>query len=294
MHQTSQPMNAKDVATPFLEFARADWAAAYTQPFPHWPVESITPELIEVYWPLAQLLNQLFLEKMESIPYVIGITGSVAVGKSVLSKMLQRLLMTWPEYPQVELLSTDSFIYPQAVLEKHHLTQRKGFPESYHQRAWLRFLRHLKAGDPALCVSEYSHEYYDIIPNSQRKVQRTDIVIIEGLNILQSPQWHASKRLAQDFFDFIIYVDAESHWLKQWYIERFMRLRHEARQKPTTRFYESTLWSDSQALDFATMLWETINAPNLQANILPFKQRADLILEKGPDHSIQTIRLRKL
>lgn len=268
-------------------------------------------EVEEIYLPLSRLLNlyvsatqQLYTvtsrflgQPIPKTPYLIGIAGSVAVGKSTTSRILQALLSRWKDHPHVTLITTDGFIYPNAYLEKHHLMAKKGFPESYDLRALIQFLTDLKAGKPNLKVPLYSHHHYDIVPEQFIDVPQSDIVIIEGLNVLQmplkktvqQPQWFVA-----DFFDFTIYVDADVNTIKQWFIERFMAFREKARNDRAAFFHRFCSWSDSEALEFSNNIWTKINERNLIENILPFKQRARLILEKGYDHSVQQVLLRKL
>lgn len=268
-------------------------------------------EVEEIYLPLSRLLNlyvaatqQLytvttrFLGHPEpKVPYVIGIAGSVAVGKSTTSRILQALLSRWPDHPHVVLITTDGFLYPSAVLKKKNLMEKKGFPESYDTRALVEFLADLKAGKPDLKVPIYSHHHYDILSGEYLLVNRPDIVIVEGLNVLQMPLKKNVKQpqwLVSDFFDFTIYVDAQTHMIRQWFLDRFATFREKARGNKEAFFYRFTQWDDERAFNFANGVWENINERNLMENILPFKQRARLILEKGEDHSVQRVLLRKL
>lgn len=267
-------------------------------------------EVEEIYLPLSRLLNlyitatqQLyrvttqFLDHPEpKVPYLIGVAGSVAVGKSTTSRILQALLSRWPDHPRVALITTDGFLYPNAYLEKHQLTDKKGFPESYDLRALIQFLADLKAGKPGLKVPVYSHHHYDILPKKHIIVDQPDIVIIEGLNVLQMP-WTNTRQpqwFVADFFDFTIYVDAETDTIKQWFINRFMTFREKARHDRHAFFHRFSGWSDEEALEFSNNIWTKINERNLLENILPFKQRARLILEKASDHAVCNVLLRKL
>lgn len=268
-------------------------------------------EVEEIYLPLSRLLNLYvaatqdlykvttrFLGHPEpKVPYIIAIAGSVAVGKSTSSRILQALLSRWNNHPKVVLVTTDGYIYPNAVLEEKNLMNRKGFPESYNLPALIEFLTDLKAGKPNLKVPVYSHHHYDILPDTFQTVDRPDIVILEGLNVLQTafhlsakqPQWFVS-----DFFDFSIYVDAEIETIKWWYIQRFLAFRHKARTDPQAFFHQFAQWPESQVLEFANSIWTDINEKNLRENIMPFKRRARLILAKGQDHAVERVYLRKI
>lgn len=271
-------------------------------------------EVAEIYLPLSRLLNLYVTATQElytvttrflghpapKVPYVIGIAGSVAVGKSTTSRILQALLSRWPNHPRVVLLTTDGFLYPNEALKQRHLMEKKGFPESYDTRALMKFLTDVKAGKPDLQVPVYSHHYYDIVPGEVLVVDQPDIVILEGLNVLQLPILKSTENIkypqwfVSDFFDFTVYVDAKIEVIRTWYIERFMVFREKARDDPQAFFYRFTKWSDEAALAFARNIWQTINARNLVENILPFKQRARLILKKAEDHSVETVFLRKI
>lgn len=308
--------------SPYLEFPRAKWRDFRKDT----PLTLTENELIrlkgqnepvsileveDIYLPLSRLLNLYvaatqklykvtthFLGHPEpKVPYLIGIAGSVAVGKSTSARILQALLARWPNHPKVALVATDGFIYPNAYLETHNLMGRKGFPESYNLSLLINFLADLKAGKPILHIPIYSHHYYDILPNQFQTIAQPDIVIVEGLNVLQTQTPKASKKpswFVADFLDFTIYVDAPTPLIKQWYIDRFMTFREKARSDIHAYFYQFTQWSDEKAMIFAEHIWTSINELNLSLNILPFKKRARLILEKGIDHSVQKVFLRKL
>ena len=268
-------------------------------------------EVDAVYRPLSRLLNlyvnatyglheasSTFLgESAARTPYVIGIAGSVAVGKSTTARVLRELLARWPETPRVELVTTDGFLYPNRELERRGLMERKGFPESYDRRSLLRFLAAIKAGRAEVRAPVYSHLSYDIIPGEHVAVRRPDVLIVEGLNVLQPARATAvgeSSLAVSDFFDFSIYVDARTADVRQWYVDRFLSLRLTAFAQPTSFFHRFASLTDHEAIDRAEQIWDAINAPNLEQNILPTRGRATLVLRKGRDHSVERVRLRKL
>ena len=223
-------------------------------------------------------------------PFVIGIAGSVAVGKSTISRVLQELLARWPQHPQVELVTTDGFLFPNSVLEERGLMERKGFPESYDRRALLEFVARAAGGEERLEVPVYSHFAYDVLEDETRVISRPDILILEGLNVLQAG---GEGAFVSDYFDFSIFVDADPVAVRGWYIERFITLRDTAFTQPDAFFHRYADLSDDEAVAVATHIWATINEVNLFENILPTRERASLILKKAPDHSIERVRLRR-
>lgn len=268
-------------------------------------------EVADIYVPLSRLLNlhvaavqHLFLARRafmgapsaEKVPYVIGVAGSVAVGKSTFSRVLRALLARWPDHGRVELVTTDGFLHPNSVLEQRGLMKRKGFPESYDQRRLLHFLADVKAGVSETSVPVYSHLYYDIVPGTEVVVKQPDILILEGLNVLQSPEsQRGSERLfVSDFFDFSIYIDAPSEVVEQWYVNRFLRLRDTVFQDRNSYFHRYAELSASEAVETARAIWKEINLPNLMDNILPTRGRADLVLTKEATHRVETVSLRRV
>jgi type I pantothenate kinase len=232
----------------------------------------------------------------DKVPFLLGLGGSVAVGKSTAARALRELLARWPHHPRVDIVTTDGFLHPTAVLEERGLMRRKGFPESYDVRALLAFVRDLKAGKDRVTSPVYSHLVYDIVPGEVTAIERPDIVIVEGLNVLQTgPALDGQPRVfVSDFFDFTIYLDAEVEHVRAWYVERFLALRHTAFKDPSSYFHRYASLSDEDAADTAGRIWAEINEPNLRQNILPTRERADLILRKGRDHAVEEVRLRKL
>ncbi len=268
-------------------------------------------EVEEVYLPLSRLLNlhvgatqklhgttAAFLGRPGLIaPYVIGIAGSVAVGKSTTARILQALLSYWPDHPRVDLVTTDGFLYPNRVLEERGLMDRKGFPESYDLRRLLRFVADVKAGVPEVAAPVYSHLSYDVIPGEAQVVRSPDVLILEGLNVLQTSDGRGGKQpqtFVSDLFDFSIYVDAREEDVERWYVERFLTLRETVFARKGSYFKRYAELSEEEARRAAADIWVRINGPNLRENIATTRERARLVLEKGEDHSVRSVVLRKL
>ena len=263
-------------------------------------------EVATIYLPLTRLLNlyvaatqnlhrvsATFLGTMApKMPYVIGIAGSVAVGKSTSARILQALLMRWPEHPRIELITTDGFLYSNTVLEERGLMNRKGFPESYDTKRLLQFVRDVKAGTPEVVAPVYSHVIYDVLPDKQEIVRQPDILIIEGLNVLQVGS--ATTDFVSDYFDFSIYIDAFERDIETWFTERFQTLRKTIFQDPNSFFKHFADLTEEQALALAHEIWTGINGKNLKENIEPTRARASLVLHKGADHKVDAVHLRKL
>ncbi len=265
-------------------------------------------EVEDIYLPLSRLLslyatqthnlhaatNQFLYHNSVKVPYVIGISGSVAVGKSTTSRILQTLLSRWENHPRVSLLTTDGFLYSNSVLKARNIMHKKGFPESYDRSALIDFLIQMKSGKPSAAIPVYSHEIYDITDDKEI-IDQPDILLIEGLNILQTPRSNDPNQVyVSDFIDFNIFVDAEPRIIKQWYMERYMAFRDHAHNQPHLYFHQFSQMPDDEAYAYGEHIWETINEPNLMRNILPYKYRAHLILTKDANHQIQQVQLRRL
>lgn len=268
-------------------------------------------EVSEIYLPLSRLIN-LYVREMQElyrvtsdflghaqakVPYIIGIAGSVAVGKSTSARIMRTLLARWPNHPKVDLITTDGFLFPNRVLEERGLMERKGFPESFDARHLIQFLSNVKAGMRHVQAPVYSHFSYDILPDEFIEVDQPDILIVEGLNVLQpwkQAEGEDPQPFVSDFFDFSIYLDADETSLRRWYIDRFLSLRLTSFKDPDAYFHRFAKLSDDEAVATADGIWTSINLANLRKNILPTRQRAQAILRKGEDHRIREVQLRKL
>jgi type I pantothenate kinase len=305
------------VADRYLHFGRDDWAVLRAAT----PMTLREPDLAElrginehidldevasVYLPLSRLLNlyinaSMDLQKVSAtflgtiaskVPYVIGVAGSVAVGKSTFARILQALLSRWPDHPKVDLVTTDGFLYPNAVLTERNIMHRKGFPDSYDTRRLLGFLSDLKSGVPEVRAPVYSHIVYDIVAGQQVTVRQPDILILEGLNVLQVG--HDGTEFVSDYFDFSIYIDADEADIEEWYVARFMKLRETVFTDPRSYFRHFAELSEADAVATAHGIWTSINGLNLRENIAPTRERASLILHKSGDHRVRQVDLRRL
>ncbi len=314
--------STSSTVTPFEEISREDWARLSRQtPLPL-SEEDVTTlrglgdmvdlrEVDAVYRPISRLLNiqvaaaqalrrarEDFLDQhQQRTPYIIGVAGSVAVGKSTTARLLRELMARWPETPRVQLMTTDGFLLPNAELEARGIMHRKGFPESYDRRGLLRFVADVKAGQDRVEAPVYSHLTYDILEDERVVVEHPDVLIVEGLNVLQPARPRHDGRLGMavsDFFDFSVYVDARPEDVQRWYVERFLQLRRTAFSDPRSYFTRYKDLSDEQAEQTALRIWRTINGPNLSENVLPTRGRADLVLRKDGRHRVHSVLLRKV
>ncbi|WP_171194994.1 type I pantothenate kinase [Enemella dayhoffiae] len=312
----------RDASGPYAQYTREDWTAMAPR-VPMTVDQGILDalrglgdpislqEVAEVYLPLTRLLslyeqhtgelfrstNEFLGQRSRRTPFVIGVAGSVAVGKSTTARLLQALLSRWPAHPRVELITTDGFLHPNAELQRRGLMNRKGFPESYDRRALQRFVMDVKSGRSEVSAPVYSHLVYDIVPDELVVVRSPDILIVEGLNVLQPArvrQDGTTGLSVNDFFDFSVYVDASDADIKKWYMQRFMSLRETAFRDPRSYFRRYAELTDEQAVHLAGDIWDTINGPNLARNIRPTRSRATAILRKGENHEVKWVRIRKV
>jgi type I pantothenate kinase len=308
--------------SPYAVYTREEWARLREDtpmPLDEAELENLggliervsTSEVVEIYLPLSRLLN-LYVEAAQGLhsvaskflrngerkmPFILGLAGSVAAGKSITARVLQALLARWPSHPSVALVPTDGFLFPNAVLEERGLMSRKGFPESYDLPRLLNFLADVKSGMERIEAPAYSHLVYDVLADQSIVLEQPDIVIVEGLNVLQPaklPKDGEAIPFVSDFFDFSVYIDAEEALVESWYVERFLRLRQTAFRDPASYFHRYATLSEEEARATGLSIWRSINLVNLRQNILPTRQRADLILHKRADHAVETVELRKL
>ncbi len=308
--------------SPFVRFTRRDWSRLRkATPLTLTPADLAElqgvneqlslPEVSQIYLSLSRLLS-LHVAAVQDlhrvragfvgratpkVPYIIGIAGSVAVGKSTVARLLRALLARWPSHPKVELVTTDGFLLPNQVLERRKLMHRKGFPESYDVKGLLAFLDAIKSGQRLVRAPIYSHLAYDILPDRQQEIRRPDILILEGLNVLQTGRPDpalSGPGFVSDYFDFSLYIDAEEGHIEKWFVDRFLTFRTTAFRDPASYFHRYAALSKREAIRVARQVWREINGVNLRENILPTRTRADLILTKGPDHRIESVQLRRI
>jgi type I pantothenate kinase len=308
--------------SPYAVYSRTDWArlrADTPMTLTEADLENLSgltervssDEVVDIYLPLSRLLNlyveasqglhgetENFLRKGDhKMPFIIGLAGSVAAGKSTTARVLQALLARWQSHPRVELVPTDGFLFPNAVLEERGLLARKGFPESYDLARLLNFLADVKSGKAQVEAPVYSHLVYDVLPDQTLTIDKPDIAIVEGLNVLQPAKLLKDGEaipFVSDFFDFSIYIDAAEALVEDWYVERFLRLRQTAFRDPASYFHRYATLSEDEARETGLSIWRSINLVNLKENILPTRQRADLILRKAANHAVESVALRKL
>lgn len=315
MHMKSLPIS------PYMEFSREQWAALRdSEPMTLTYEELLTlqgiddelsiDEVEEIYLPLSRLLSyyvnartsrqsvlmKFLKQKSQKIPFIIGIAGSVSVGKSTTARVLQALLSRWKEDTRVALVTTDGFLYPNAILEEKGIMLKKGFPQSYDIKQLLQFVMDIKSGEKKIKVPKYSHLIYNVIPNEYQTIEQPDILILEGLNVLQSGMDYPTEKpriFVSDYLDFSIYVDADEQKLEDWYVSRFMKFRKGAFANPDSYFHSFAQLSEQEAVKTSKTIWREINRKNLRKNILPTRERASLILHKSENHAVDYVRLRK-
>ncbi len=310
----------EDPHGPYLTLSRADWAELAQSHALGLSEETLRriratgdpidlDQVRQVYLPLTELVrlyiqdtgrlyraqNRYLGLTADKTPFVIGVAGSVAVGKSTTSRLLRELLRQ--QGATVDLVTTDGFLFPNAELERRGLLERKGFPESYDRRALVRFVRDVKSGVAEVTAPVYSHLVYDIVPGEHITVSRPDVLVVEGLNVLQPPPLRADGHVGlavSDFFDFSVYVDADEPVIRDWFTERFLHLRETAFRDPQSFFAQFAVLSQEQAVEMARSVWDGINGPNLRDNILPTRDRATVVLHKGENHDIERVQIRKV